>query len=123
MNAKAGEVKDDCPDKGDRSRDHDKDWNPADRSGPDRVDEDLRDGANVGAVREDLRKAQRHAEGAKRDDERRDARGGDKGAVDGAPEGSARQRNNKPDENDAPSALGRAIGPAGRARDAQHDLS
>ena len=33
------------------------------------------------------------------------------------------ERNNEPDENDAPSALGRAVGSAGRARHAQHDLS
>ena len=65
VNAEAGEMKDDCADKSDGGRNHDKDWNACDHSGPDRVDQDLRDG---GAVREDLGHAQRHAEGAKRDD-------------------------------------------------------
>ena len=44
-------------------------------------------------------------------------------AVDGAPEGAAHERNNEPDENDAPTALRRAIGSAGCAGHAQHDLS
>ena len=47
-------MKDDCADKSDGSRDHDKDWNAGDRSGSDRVDQDLRDSSDVGAVREDL---------------------------------------------------------------------
>src|ERR1700722_11052208 len=108
-------MKDDCADNSDGSRDHDKDGNACDCSGSDRVDQDLWDGANVGAVREDLRKAERHAESAKRDDERRYERGGDKDAVDGAPEGSACEGNNEPDENDAPSPLCRAVGSATRA--------
>ena len=40
----------------------------------------------------------------------------------GAPEGSAHERNNEPDENNAPSALRRAVGSARRAGHAQHDL-